>query len=582
MPSFPIPPGETRRVETPSALVIAPHADDETLGCGGLVAQLAAGGAAVRVLYLTDSAGAPPGEPGLAARRAAEAAAAIAILGVAGHERTELPDGQLARHLDAAAAAIRRALLAQRPRLLLVPSPLEVSADHRAAFAAVHRVLTAIRPGDDLATALDGLEVLLYELNRPLHPDLLVDVSGELPLLERAIAAHSSQLERHPYGRAALGLRHFRTLTLGPNVMAAEAYRRLTLADFVTAGPSALVTRLGGTPAPIWIEDGPLVSVIVRTKDRPALLAQALASLAAGSYRRVEVLLVNDGGAPPEPPPDFPFALRRVDHAASRGRAAAANAGLALASGDYVGFLDDDDLVEPEHLETLVGFARATAAPVVYTDAAVAIYEPDAELGWRCVERSLPYSRDFDPDLLCFDNYIPLHTLLVERALLERAGPLDESFEFFEDWDLLIRLAALTRFLHLARVTCEYRHFRGSAHHALGELPRDRPDFLATKARVLEKHRDAVPAARLAAVVDRLRAEGVLALHEAERRRRELAESTERSAREIHRLHFAAEQQTEHIGRLYAEIERLGAQIRAMESTRAWRAHLRWQRLRGR
>src|SRR6185295_5269351 len=94
----------------------------------------------------------------------------------------------------------------------------------------------------------------------------------------------------------------------------------------------------------------------------------------------------------------------------------------------------------------------------------------------------------FDPDVLLIDNYIPFNTVLIERALLAEVGPLDDSLPFFEDWDLLIRLAARTRFQHLARVTCEYRHFRGGSDHIFGERPRERADFLAMKAKVLAKH----------------------------------------------------------------------------------------------
>ena len=583
----PIPPGETTVVDAPSALVIAPHYDDETLGCGGLLAQLAARGGAVRVLFLTDSSGGAGGlgsaEPAAyAALRRAEAAEAVRRLGLAGFDRAELPDGELASRLDAAAAAIGRALLAQRPRLLLAPSPLEVSADHRAAFAAVARVLGAVRPGDDLAPVVAGLTILLYELNRPLHPDLLVDVTRELPQLERAIAAYSSQEARRPYGRAALGLRRFRTLTLPPEVEAAEAYRRLEPADFATRGLAGLVAELGGRLEPELVDDGPRVSIVVRTRDRPALLAQALASLAASSYRRLEVVLVNDGGAPPELPAAFALPVVRVEHARSLGRAAAANAGIRAATGEWVGFLDDDDTVEPDHVATLVGLARSSGARVVYTDAAVVVCEPDAERGWREVERRLPYSRDFDPDLLRLDNYIPLHTLLIDRALLAETGPLDESLPFFEDWDLLVRLAERAPFLHLARVTAEYRHFRGSAHHALGERPRERSDFLAVKARVLAKHAAALGSDSLARAVDRLRAEAVLATAAADERRRELTETIERTGAELRAIYRDAEEQTAHVGRLYAEIERLNGIVKAMEGSRAWRLHQWWQRTRGR
>jgi glycosyltransferase involved in cell wall biosynthesis len=83
------------------------------------------------------------------------------------------------------------------------------------------------------------------------------------------------------------------------------------------------------------VESGPPVSVIVRTKDRPHWLAEALRSLDASSYRRTEIVLVNDGGAPPQVAP-LSLPVVRVDLATNRGRAAAANAGVEAASGVVV------------------------------------------------------------------------------------------------------------------------------------------------------------------------------------------------------------------------------------------------------
>ncbi len=640
-----IPPDSAGRVTAGSVLVLAPHPDDEVLGCGGLLLQLADAGAAVRVLFLTDGSGdgdeaADPAA--YAALRRREAAAVAEHMGLAGSDHLAVRDGVLGDHLEAAAAAARRALLSQRPDLLLVPSPLEASRDHRAAFAALHRLLTPLRGGGDdpLHALARDLDVLVYEINRPAYPDLLVDVTAEVERLEEAMRLYASQGARRAYWRAALGLRRYRTLTLGDEASgprAAEGYRRLGLDDFTTRSLAQLVAWLGGTPRLHEVVEGPRVSVVVRTRDRPELLAEALDSLAAGTWRRAEVVLVNDGGAPPAVPADYPLPVVRVDLPENRGRAAAANAGVAAASGDWVAFLDDDDLAAPEHLETLVRLAQGAGVRVAYTDAAVGVYALDAEgtdreAGWRCVERRLPYSRDFDPDLLLVDNYVPFNTLLIERALFAEVappdggdGPFDTGLPFFEDWDFLVRLAAVAPFHHLARVTCEYRHFRGGGHHVLGGSPRGRADFLAMKARVIGRNAGRLPSGedfvvRVARAVDTLRAELVDAGEAASSARREaarahreagelaldkvrledrwhrargeaaalgaerhrLAEDLRRLYDEEAKLRAAVADQDEHLGRTYAEIQRLEGRIRAMEETRAWRLHRRLETLRGR
>lgn len=634
------PPGETRRVASSRALVLAPHPDDEVLGCGGLVAELAAEGTRVEVLLLADgAAGTAPGEDpaACAARRKAEALEAARVLGATALDSLDLPDGRLRFHLEEAALGITRALIALAPDLVLLPSPLEVSADHQAAFAALHRVLAPLREEDlalpdahqrSLAQVVERLQVLLYEVNRPLYPTLLVDVTAQLPRLRQAMECHRSQLHLHPYLEARLGLCRWRALSLPPEVEAAEAFCELSPADLATRSLAALVSHLGGQPERLELAEGPLLSVVVRTRDRPQLLAEALESLAASHYRRLEVVLVNDGGAPPEPPADFPFPLERLDLSLNRGRAGAAQAGVERARGDYVCFLDDDDLAYPDHFATLASLVQAAGVRVAYTDAAVGVYRL-GERGWQEVERRLPYSRDFDAELLLLDNYIPFNTLAVERDLFAEVGPFDPELPFFEDWDFLIRLAARVPFHHLRRATCEYRHFVGAGHHVLGAAPRERADFLAMKARVLDKHQALLTHVRVAHGVDRLRAE-LVALSEAQARRireaRELAVKEAGLVRQrfdweerYHRSHGTAEAlnqelashqqalaelsaevsrlqgeegklrsdlitQVDLVGRLYqemsrlqGEIARLGGLVQAMEGTRAWRLHQWWQ-----
>ena len=600
------PPGVTTRVSARSALVVAPHFDDDVLGCGGLIAQLVDDGARVCVLFLSDGSGGEEeisDRPPYAKRRHDEAVRALEILGITEIEFLDLPDGALATHIEDAANAIRQALIARRPDLMLTLSPLETSSDHRAAFAAVHAVLSPLRGGTELDDAVTGLEILLYEVNHPAYPNLLVDVTNAMELVTRAIAAHASQLELHNYLDTAVAMRNLRTTSLPPSVKAAEGYCRVTVGDFVTNSQATLVRRLGGVPTLHEVREGPRLSVVVRTKDRPELLAEALASIAANTYRRLEVVVVNDGGASPEIADDFPLPVVRIDLPENRGRAAAANAGVEAASGEWLAFLDDDDLAEPEHFATLAGLSNAAGVRVVYTDAAVGIYELDRNGGWCESERRLPYSRDFDADLLLFDNYIPFNTLLIERSALTEVGPFETGLPFFEDWDLLIRLSAITSFHHLALVTAEYRHFRGGGHHIFGERPSARSDFLAIKAKVIGRHSDRHTPEALAHVVDLLRAETVESSEKASMRSTELENTRRDFANERAALNDDLERHRvvlrEHdenaqllqadIERLHADIERLHAEIKrlteiieAMEGTKAWRLHRFAERLRGR
>jgi LmbE family N-acetylglucosaminyl deacetylase len=110
-------------------LVVAPHADDETLGCGGLITALTGRGTTVQVAFVSDSAGSPESSPppGQAAQRRGEALAALGTLGVTPDLTTFLdaPDGRLDRLPPAELARVRAALaeLLQRHRIADVFMP---------------------------------------------------------------------------------------------------------------------------------------------------------------------------------------------------------------------------------------------------------------------------------------------------------------------------------------------------------------------------------------------------------------------------------------------------------------------------
>ncbi|MBP7088739.1 MAG: glycosyltransferase family 2 protein [Candidatus Omnitrophica bacterium] len=210
-------------------------------------------------------------------------------------------------------------------------------------------------------------------------------------------------------------------------------------------------------------KDKPLVSVIVRTKDRPHLLRRALRSILQQTYRPLEVVLINDGGREiTQIQQKFRryFPIECISLNPSQGRAFSGNAGLKAAKGEYICFLDDDDIFYKNHLKGLVKALIETNYRVAYSDYVTVWMRYNNKTGrFRQIRNTSlnPFeSLDFSYQKLKIENYIPLNSLLFKNSILKESGGFDNELSDFEDWELLLRIAAKTSFYHLKEKTCAY------------------------------------------------------------------------------------------------------------------------------
>jgi glycosyltransferase involved in cell wall biosynthesis len=199
----------------------------------------------------------------------------------------------------------------------------------------------------------------------------------------------------------------------------------------------------------------PLVSVVLPTRDRPDHLRRAIASVVRQRYERWELLVVDDGGeldlrTVVEEAADNRIRWTRIDN---RGVCGARNAALEIARGSLIAYLDDDNLMEPDWLYSLVwGFEQRPDIEVVYGAFVIDdLLRVDGSSSGELPRTLLnPWSRE----ALRRRNLADIGAIAHRSGLPE--ARFDEGLREMGDWDLLIRLTAERDPLVLPVVACHY------------------------------------------------------------------------------------------------------------------------------
>jgi glycosyltransferase involved in cell wall biosynthesis/LmbE family N-acetylglucosaminyl deacetylase len=423
-------------------LVFAPHPDD-ILGCAGSLAKQRT--ASIHVVVLSEN-------PKVSQQ---QCLTGLAHLGIENVQFWDYPDSAIPLS-GAIIEEYQRVVQETQPTHVLLPHPQESHTDH-------------LRVTRGFLNALEGQwegRLLFYETLQPLPVvNHLVDITVEFGAKLLAAQTYAAQLKEFDY------VNHVQTLArlrgLHANVAGAEAF---------------LLYEWDGSYQHFF-ENRPLISVIVRANDID-YLQHALKSLLEQSYEQFEVIIVWFGEQSPSLKNFDVLDIRLIPGKTSR--TFNLNEGLRHARGEYIAFLDQDDVLYPQHLAVLLSEIHGhPQSDIVYSGCkTVACQKRHNRIKLNKVIEVM--NQPWNQGRLLIGNFIPLHALLF-RATVFHAHQFDETLDAYEDWELLIRLSfSHFNFLHLDEITCEYRIFSENENPSYAQIHQDK-GYLAHRHKIISK-----------------------------------------------------------------------------------------------
>lgn len=194
-------PPEAKRV-----LILAPHPDDETIGCGGTIALYALQGADIRLVVISNAneLSSDISNRALMEIRKQEAMQASKVLGIGEVQFWDFPDGRLDAFTTEIWSKVDTLTREFLPDIIFAPSPLDHHKDHIAVAGIALRFLEERH----------NAGIAFYEVYQPIRFNLLVNISKTMPQKERAMTLYRQSLQNNPdlYCEAVKGLARFRML----------------------------------------------------------------------------------------------------------------------------------------------------------------------------------------------------------------------------------------------------------------------------------------------------------------------------------------------------------------------------------
>jgi glycosyltransferase involved in cell wall biosynthesis len=228
----------------------------------------------------------------------------------------------------------------------------------------------------------------------------------------------------------------------------------------------------------------PPCSVIIPVCNGERFLAEAIRSVLDQTLPPDEMIVVDDGSTDRSAQIVADLAATaavpiRYIYQANRGPAAARNAGIRLATGEFLAFLDADDLWTPEKQQRQMALMVAEAGADIVSGLTQQLLEPDdASSGDARLTIHQPYS---DPHF---------QSKFFRARLFARVAPLDESLRFGEDIDWLVRAVQGGARIHQHKDVVVY--YRRHAHNLTNQLEAINPYWLMALRKAVRRHREGV------------------------------------------------------------------------------------------
>ena len=195
----------------------------------------------------------------------------------------------------------------------------------------------------------------------------------------------------------------------------------------------------------------PQIDIILPTYNRANKIKIALESIINQTYQKWTLYVVNDGGEDvSEIIKDFKDKRIKYYNIKHIGKSGALNYGLKISNNHYISYMDDDDIIFPQHLELLLTASLQNKRNFVYSD--TYLTEIDEKTG-KQISQKIENNLDVTYEMLRFQNYINHKQILHTRELYKKVGEYDEKLSILIDWDYIKRLAKIEEPYHVKIIT---------------------------------------------------------------------------------------------------------------------------------